>query len=897
MEAKSRNLFAVAVLLLGATAFLWSLSGRGNNIAPAPAAEAPPTVADAPPAVASEAAMAKVAAPAAEAPAVATPAAELQRTEAPAAAKTTAILRGRCVDAAGAPLADCKLRLHAWECNSERMDAWLRDHADKPDWKDPDAVTTGSDGRFSFTFWPPPPYQFALDVTRDGCGQMGGRWSKLTAGSDTDVGDVAMVAGVRVTGRVVDGEGVPQAKEYVTLQRRDSGSSDDEKVGPRWGDQVVSKPDGTFLSHGWLPPGEYELSTQQLLLQSPKTLTLTAERPTEELTVVVAKPPAQTTIRGRVLDETGAPARGVTIEDRADDGGWGGDALSGRDGAFELRQQPTSKSKTAKLSLVADAYDIDEKASREVPWGTTDVEFRVVRAAALTLRVTDERQAPVETYTVRLVPQKRSRWSSNDSRARAQGKHEDGTVVVTGLNRGDWLVLVDFPSASGLDSLFVPFQQDGGPKRLDLRAVPSARRTLRVVAADDAPVAGTNVQLCDPLGSPLDDNRMVMRRDHWLMNSGGNHALVLFEGTTDSDGRLELRGPGDRELAVCVPGPGHVPLRQASIRLDAKDEIVVRVSRGARFVGKIVPPEALAELKRLAGAEPNGPFPESYRPKLTFVNAQGQRFPKDHVTASNLASLRIADDGSFDAAGLPPGFWKVEVKGMVITRGGSGHSKAFPAGEVNLTDGATTTQDLDLGYVLPGTIDGLVLLNGEPFANGNVALHREGNDDSATTDGEGRFLKSLFAGDYVLQVAKNLPSHGWVNVPCPTPVRVVRGQTTTQTFTVTSATLQVTVLDAVGKPVPKVSLQALGSEKNGNHLQPTDDAGTTGTELAPGTVTLRVLPKALTGPEAQQKLWREAQARGDSDPFGPHWITLQTMVLAAGQTSAVEVRLPAAAGY
>ncbi|MBL8732121.1 MAG: hypothetical protein JNN13_07105, partial [Planctomycetes bacterium] len=45
------------------------------------------------------------------------------------------------------------------------------------------------------------------------------------------------------------------------------------------------------------------------------------------------------------------------------------------------------------------------------------------------------------------------------------------------------------------------------------------------------------------------------------------------------------------------------------------------------------------------------------------------------------------------------------------------------------------------------------------------------------------------------------------------------------------------------------------------------------------------------------KLWQEAQQSGNQDPFRSHWIVLQTVTLVAGQTTAIELRLPESAGY
>ncbi|MBM3962778.1 MAG: hypothetical protein FJ306_12885, partial [Planctomycetes bacterium] len=711
---------------------------------------------------------------------------------------------------------------------------------------------------------------------------MSGRWITLAEGSTTDVGDVVMAPGVMVTGRVVDASGAPMAQEYFNLTRRSDRAVGDDRVGPLWGAQVVSGPDGTFAVRSCLPAGEYDVSTNQLVLQSPKLVTLVVDRPTEQITVVVAPPPAVATIRGRVLDESGAPVRGVLIEGIEDRAG-SINTYSKKDGTFEMRQrdEPRGRSKTAVLTVVADDFEVDEaSARREVPWGSIDVELRVVRAPALTLRVTDAAAAPVEAFAVYLLPCNRGGWSSMDARPRAQGTHQDGTVVVPGLTRGDWLLVVDFPTSTGFESLYVTFRQEGGPRRMDLRALPAARRTVRVVATDDTPVAGAVVQLCDPFGAPLDEQRLLLRREQWLMNSHAAAALVLSEGTTGADGRVELRGPGDRDLALYAPGPGHVPLRQSGIRLDADGEIVLRVSRGARLVGKVVPPDAVAELRRLANGVASDAFPARYRPRLSLSAEQWRRFPQNQGGADELAALRIADDGAFDATGLPPGQWQVEVTGWIRHDHGVA-ARVFRGATVQLADDVTTTQDLDLSFVLPGALEGLVFLNGQPFASGTVHLMGAGQQTNAKTDTEGRFRADLFAGEYRVHAYKETPLGEWVSLPCPTAVHVVRGQTTTQTFAIASAALRITVLGATGKPVEGVEVFLRGAG-NGTRLTPTDAAGATATEVVPETLTLRVLPKALAEPHAQQALWREANARGDRDPLAAHWLTLRTIEAVAG---------------
>lgn len=882
MHTNRRGPFVLAALLAAVVAATWLLFDHDGDIAPAPAG--------------AESLSEPIRGGAAATPATTTntPPPTTQRAAAAALANQFATLRGRCVDDSGTALAACRVTLTGRTGDRETVDAWLREHAAMPAWQDPPATTTAVDGRFEITFVPPPPFRFMLDFVHAGSADRRGFWPQIAAGAIVDLGDIVMSPGVLVAGRVVDDSGVPQANVNVELTRVPGQDLDHTAPVPaRWGDQAATAADGAFALRARLTPGEYRVETRNAELASPMTVTLPAERSTEQLPVVVRRR-ALPSLRGRVLDEAGAPVAGLQIEDRAAQRGTPR-TFSGNDGTFELIALAPDGPPNASLVPRSDEYENDASVAHEVPWGRTDVELRVRRAPGLSVRVTDTAGTPVETYVVRVLPRNTRGSSSNDSRVRAAGPHQDGIATVPGLARGDWLVLVEFPATSPFESLRVPFHHEAGPQRLDLRAAASARRTVRVLAMDEAPVAGATVQLCDPFDAPLDDSRMVMRRDLWMVNAGNNPALVVGEGVTDADGRIELRGPGDRELGLCVPGPGNVPLRQTGLRLGEPGEFVVYVRRGARLVGRIVPPEATAELKRLAGVEPTAAFPERYRPRLALFGTQG-RFPKDMVAARDLASLRIADDGSFDAAGLPTGAWQFEVVHHAV-HGSGARELTLACGEVHLFDGVPIVQDLDLSELLPGTLEGLVLWNGQPLANSNIGLLLPGRQEGVATNAEGRFRKVLRPGEYEVHVTRLLSPGNWANLPCPTAAHVVRGETTTQTFAVASASLRVTVLDTAGKPVPNLTLQARDENGRTRDLQPTDAQGTTTAELAPTVVTLGVPSKVRIDPGTAGLRRREAQARGEPDPFARQWITLHTVGLAAGQPNVIEVRLPPAAGY
>ncbi|MEQ1632724.1 MAG: hypothetical protein ABL997_10155 [Planctomycetota bacterium] len=812
------------------------------------------------------------------------------RTMAPTIDPRLATLRGRCVDEHGTPLAGCTATMRGFRANAQRMDAWRKDHAAEPEWEDPPEFTTSADGVFAFTFLPPPPFQFALDLSQRGRGNMSGRWSTLAEGSIEDVGDVAMLPGVHVRGRVVDEQGTPQAKEQVTLQRARAGRPGAD-VEPRWDTVEGSAADGTFSMNHWLLPGEYSIRTANADVQTPKAVKLTVERSEEVLEVVVRARAIHPSITGRVVDETGSPVRGIKVEDRSAEGR--ASTSSRRDGTFDLRQHGTSTAKHAALVLVSDTHEVDP-TPREVAWSSSDVEFRVRRAPSFTLRVTDAAGAPLDMYLVRLIPRNRSRWSSRDNEARAWGVHEDGTVVVPGLARGDWLLMVEPPTDRGLCIAFLEFTQRGDPTRLDLQIEPLLRRTLRVLAAD-GPVAGTRIRLCDTFGQTLTDARPEMNLEQWLASAGQRNALSVFEGTTDAEGRLVLQGPRGRELSLSVLGPGHVPLQQAPVRLDVAEELVVHIDRGATLTGKVVPPEALEHLKRMAGGGPGTPFPARYAPTLSLTNDRGEVFPKDRSSTEGKQDFRIAADGTFRVEGLPPGTWRVQVNYWIVRENGAGGG-AHPTEVVTLVESAATTLELDLTAFVPGEVEGSVHWNGQPFANSTLHLDGQRMSYDVTTDASGRFRVHPLPGTYEAVIQKKLEGLEWSELVCTTPVHATRGQRTTIGLVFESGTLQAKVLDTKGDPARGVLIHAPRAGRRDTVVR-TDENGVARFELNTGNVDLRIVPKSLSSQEAQQKLWTDARGGGVADPLAPHWIVLQSVTLTAGQVAELELQLPESAGY
>lgn len=212
--------------------------------------------------------------------------------------------------------------LSGWSRGRDAENEWLRDHAAVPPPIDLPRVVTGADGRFSFSFVPPPPFQFSLECARDDMGAVDGRFRSIAHGAVMDVGDVRMERGALVHGRVVDQRSQPLVDAQVMFARVAGISDFAAGRGPfsaRAHEVAVTRADGSFRTERALLPGRYRVSTERTFDVAPNEieLTATAQQP---ITIVVQVPEPTAGIRGIVTDETGLPVVGAHIAANGDDG-------------------------------------------------------------------------------------------------------------------------------------------------------------------------------------------------------------------------------------------------------------------------------------------------------------------------------------------------------------------------------------------------------------------------------------------------------------------------------------------------------------------------------------------------------------------------------------------------
>jgi RNA polymerase sigma factor (sigma-70 family) len=790
-----------------------------------------------------------------------------------------ATIRGRCVDEQGTPVANGRVLLNGWYANSEREDAWLRDHP-KPEWKNPPAFVTGSDGAFEFTFWPPPPFQFALSIGSAEFAGLGARWSAVAEGQTIEFGDIAMVRGVMVQGRVVDEAGAPVANATIQM-----GLGPNERDGetPELTFQAASATsarDGSFQCHQAVRPGPYRLEVhggQGMRLRELFAGTLRREQPIEHVVLVLQRPPVMATITGRVVDETGRPIANVEIDAVDRETGRSRSATTARDGSFTMQE---SVPNAGEVTLTARHARFEPaRGERGYPWGSTDVVLTMHASGGLAVHVRDEHGTALKDFTVRAVQRHTSRWSSNDGDVRVRGPYAADFATVPGIARGSWTLLLEFPTASHRACVAMAIEKTANDTpRVDVIAPADVQRTIRVVDEARQPIAGANVQLCLPVENEFGADTYIrpMQQLFGVSSSGRiSRALVLTEGVTGADGTLVVSGPPWQSLGLAVHGPNQSPLRLADVRLDDATPLDVTLRTGAQLEGTLQPTAALPALRAnrsvvtLRLQQPGAP--QITQPRTWFEPG----FP-------------VAADGTFALVGLEPGEWTVVVQ----------TNTSIELGRVTLRAGEVTRFEPDLAYLVPGTLRGTLHKNGAPARNTQFQICGSEAGPFAyvqsTTDASGAFEVQVGNGTYYAMLtgsdgAEN--SFAWRSVE---RVAVVAGQTTNQPFHAWAGELKVIVRDAQGAPVPKLRIRVTRSGRTPEWLRATDAAGGTAAELGADQVTLAVLPKRLQDPIARNDALTAAAAKGGEQATEALFLQVATPTVVAGKATTVEVQLPAA---
>ena len=492
-----------------------------------------------------------------------------------------AVMRGRCVDGgSGAELAGCTATLRGNGPSS---------------WESPPEVVTGADGRFEIRFAPPPSFAFFLFVEAPGRAKMLGRFSKLKAGTVTDVGDVPMSPGTMVRGRVVDEGGLPQPKISVILAGADA--TPRGKIGPQSHFELVSKPDGAIASDAPLPAGTYRIEVRPPVeLVAPQAIDLAQGAEERLLEVKVRAASDADAIVGVVLDEFGKPVNGADVDysPRGYKGNTSWSITSDEQGAFRIQRVDQDRAKPVTVKASREGYD-PPAVSIKAKWGTKDVVVVLRRGVAVQVVVRDgDTDKPLERYGVRCIRLTGTGASQRDStRVREQAFHRDGIAELPRVARGRHLLLVE---PEGEDWKGHAFRQlevtDSGepPPPVEVTVWRVVKKTVRVRRKDGSLVLATGVDLLRRLDdTPVDESTRAVSRDE-LTVAYDRIAQRIDSGATGSDGTIELAAPPHEKLILRVMGSDHAPAIKEVDFATAGSIIDVVVTSGATLAGRITPP-------------------------------------------------------------------------------------------------------------------------------------------------------------------------------------------------------------------------------------------------------------------------------------------------------------------
>ena len=825
---------------------------------------------------------------------------------------TTAVMRGRCVDAVtGAGLPGCTTT--------------LRGNGQEP-WTGPTPVVTGADGRFEIRFDPPPSYAFFLSIEVERRATMMGRFSNLKPASVTDVGDVAMIPATAMKGRVVDEGGTPQPRVSLYLDLEGAKQVARGSVGLHSSLNVISKPDGVLAFWAPLSAGSWKVRVRAPFeLVGPATVTIAEGEAERFLEVKVRMPSDSEAIIGVVRDDAGNPVPNadIDIEPRNDNAAHISEMISSdRDGAFRIQRANPKYEGTPSVTAKRTGYEASEPV--RCPWGTNDVVLVVRRGLSVEVVVTDgDENKPLDRYGVRCFPLVRmerrmprakgmsfSHGGTDPMAAqlRERGLHSDGVLRLGGVRRGRQLLLVEPEGREWAPSSFREFEMtESGAPHQEITVWRSVKKTVRVKRKDGTPVEKTEVDVVRPASDkPVDQwTHEVIVRDLGSLTNWG--ALRIAGGDTGADGTVDIAAPPHEPLVLRVLGPGHLPVIREVDFAVAGPIIDVVVTSGATFTGRILPAEILPQLQSGLADQPEERRPQGrlmgLDPGIRLRKPGSERieFPTGFEAAA------LDSNGEFRLEAVPAGVWQVLLRYSESTGGGGGMTSSTTGehviGKIDLADGDERKETYDLSRLLKAELDGTVTVDGKPLDEGTITF--EGKRERSDPDSQrllrqnvkvsgGRFQVALWPSQYraLIQFAENGQRRFMHDVQL---FPLAAGERVARSFDFRSSVLDLRVLASDGvTPVAgaePLQIQVPDSEWD-VWVTKTDAQGVTKVEDLPAlTVTVTAWPKRLSSSES-----RGQAMRANIERLNDSRVQVATIAITPPLTTATIV-LPASLGY
>jgi hypothetical protein len=732
MDTKGHRIVwsVLVVLCLGALAWWWTGRGERNALAPAaPVASTPAAPVLDLPAAGLEPVAAHAAEPAREAPEPR----EVAPVATAPAATSLAEIRGRLVFADGSPAAAVSCSVHGWGGNQERV---LR-HGKPADWQDPSG-TTDADGRFSIRFDPPRAFQFTLQAKQTGFAGVAWRWGEIAPGAVVDVGEVVLLAGATLEGRIVDREGNALGEQGWTVFARSAGLR--ERNG-RDETQVLAHvhPGSARFRLEDVMPGRVELRVDSDMADfSGPPVTLAAGE-TRTLDLVYEGPDNSRRI---TLSTSSTPFHVMSSPDAEHV------QLHGPGAEVRTATRPGSGD-IAFEDLPDGAYTITIDDPRYLPWTSPalhpgqNARAKLEGSSALALRVLDEHGEPLEAFELRVEFR-----NVNFRPTQFAVAHERG--LVRGMFAGDYTVHVtagERQGAAEIDGLLA-----GETRALTLALGEACTVSGSVVYRDGPPAAGLEVLLLRP--AEVDDSPDSPVLTHNMFSSNAEYLRKEIDSAvSDASGHFRFVVPRAGAYVVHATQDGSsVSSDVLELSGDGREGIELVLPRGGRLRGRL-----------LADGEVSwAGFRVSFQPAPGKGDSLAPRFAGDSICL-------LEADGRFELGPVPAGSGVVRLQ-LPEERSSAAGAMSSPSsgqelGTVTIEEGAVLERDFEVRD-LPGMLVLVVRVNGVPTAGLRVQLSSSVARLSVETDAQGTYgPRATFATTWNARVEDRTAGWSWADRP------------------------------------------------------------------------------------------------------------------------------------
>ncbi|MHB1562283.1 MAG: carboxypeptidase regulatory-like domain-containing protein, partial [Isosphaeraceae bacterium] len=696
---------------------------------------------------------------------------------------------------------------------------------------------------------------------------------ELTPGQTAEV-TIELIRGVEVEGSVITrGTGAPAAKAQVGVYGPSRPRSSEMSLG------ATTDAQGHY--HYRLPPGE----TYFYVVAAPEGLTrLAGEGSTRTVTIPEGTttyriPPIEVapavTVRGRIVDATGAPIVGATVVGTCEGGVCrpfpGTETTTDARGEFHLKPSlynTIPAGSTARLLIrLKDGAEHEAAAN---PSGDGSVTIRLAVTAGRFPNVNAPRDvAPDELAGIVVDPQGRpiggaevDAWTWYPGHEARTDSH--GIFRIRKLEK-DSKVEVRVSKEGRTPQLFLA-QPTGQPGWVIVLGN-STYFEGRVTGPDGRPVANARLRA----------NSGPKRAD------GGIITEIWTEATTDDAGHYRMYAQADvYDMQVRVPGVGVARLPGTSLAPDEARHLDIALSRGVTFRAEVV--------DSLTGEPVPG------------VRLKHWQYPGIEGRSGQDGTVEVPDmmPGPFQFMVEAPGYarwWSAEASSewsrYQIDESRGGWQRNFDMIDFEIKpDMKPATITVERGVTITGRV---VDPSGKPVAGATVAPALTGTGNSLTGDtrfsvetgADGRFTTVLPASG---KRSYNLVAHDgkygewrtWANGVLP-PIQTKPGETLADVELALRrpATVRGRVLDSDGRPIAGRQVRASSADRLENrYYDPTTTTRPDGTYelkfIRPGQQFVQVAP-----------FWLDARQ-------APEWSS-RTLNLRAGEAAeGVDFRAPAA---